>query len=150
MRTSFRPPRNPLLAPIQKRPPLVVRPAPTHLRSVDRWSNSPRGPEIPATSATATARLLHQVTRLYNTKTRHAPAEPLLRRALAIAEASCGMNHPEFASDLHSLATLYGATNRIAEAEAMMGRKLRIAKNPSGNQNSSNVNSLRNPMIMRE
>ena len=45
------------------------------------------------------------------TKARFAEAEPLYRRALAIAEASLGPDHPEVAIRLNNLAALLYATN---------------------------------------
>jgi hypothetical protein len=48
----------------------------------------------------------------------------LKRRALAIAEASYGPDHPDVARDLNNLATLLSATNRLAEAEPLMRRAL--------------------------
>ncbi|MEY4354897.1 MAG: hypothetical protein RLZZ609_3138, partial [Cyanobacteriota bacterium] len=53
---------------------------------------------------------------------RLAEAEPLMRRALAIDEASYGNDHPDVAIDLNNLAQLLQATNRLAEAEPLMGR----------------------------
>ena len=53
-------------------------------------------------------------------------AEPLLRRALAIDEASFGEDHPEVAIRLNNLAQLLKATNRLEEAEPLMRRALAI------------------------
>jgi hypothetical protein len=53
---------------------------------------------------------------------RLAEAEPLMRRALAIDEASYGKDHPNVAIQLNNLASLLQATNRLAEAEPLMGR----------------------------
>jgi tetratricopeptide (TPR) repeat protein len=53
-------------------------------------------------------------------------AEPLMRRALAIDEASYGDDHPNVAVDLNNLAALLLATNRLAEAEPLMRRALKI------------------------
>jgi tetratricopeptide (TPR) repeat protein len=50
-------------------------------------------------------------------------AEPLMRRALAIDEASYGAEHP---ADLNNLAQLLQDTNRLAEAEPLMRRALAI------------------------
>ncbi|MFI0403314.1 MAG: tetratricopeptide repeat protein [Cyanobium sp.] len=52
--------------------------------------------------------------------------EPLMRRALAIDEASYGSNHPDVARDLNNLAQLLQATNRLAEAEPLMRRMVEI------------------------
>jgi tetratricopeptide (TPR) repeat protein len=63
--------------------------------------------------------LLHHTDRL-------AEAEPLIRRALAIDEASLGADHPRVAIDLNNLAALLQGTNRLAEAETLMYRALAI------------------------
>lgn len=76
--------------------------------------------------AEPTARLLNQVGLLLLAKARYAEAEPLMRRALAIDEASFGDVHPTVARDLNNLAGLLQATNRLAKAEPLMRRALRI------------------------
>jgi Tetratricopeptide repeat len=53
-------------------------------------------------------------------------AEPLLRRALAIAEQSFGPEHPEVAIQLNNLAGLLYSANRLEEAEPLMRRHLII------------------------
>ena len=53
-------------------------------------------------------------------------AEPHIRRALMIEEASYGPEHPKVASRLNNLASLLNDTNRLAEAEALMRRALKI------------------------
>jgi Flp pilus assembly protein TadD len=68
-----------------------------------------------ATSLNNLAQLLYATNRL-------AEAEPLLRRALAIDEASYGLEHPTVASRLTNLATLLKATNRPKEAESLLRR----------------------------
>ena len=57
---------------------------------------------------------------------RFADAEPLMRRALEIDEASFGKEHPSVAIDLNNLAQLLQATNRLDEAEPLMRRALEI------------------------
>jgi hypothetical protein len=57
---------------------------------------------------------------------RLAEAEPLMRRALAIADASYGPDHPDVATALNNLAELLRATNHLAEAEPLMGRVIEI------------------------
>jgi hypothetical protein len=54
-------------------------------------------------------------------------AEPLMRRALAITEASLGTDHPTVATRLNNLAQLLHATNRLGEAEPLMRRALAMA-----------------------
>ena len=53
-------------------------------------------------------------------------AEPLMRRALEIDEASYGKDHPVVATLLNNLAQLLQATNRLSEAEPLMRRALEI------------------------
>ena len=76
--------------------------------------------------ADPTARLLNELGVLLQAKARYAEAEPLLRRALAIDEASFGGAHPRVAIDLNNLAQLLQATNRLVEAEPLMRRALAI------------------------
>jgi hypothetical protein len=61
-------------------------------------------------------------------------AEPLLRRALAIAEASLGSDHPKVALGLNNLARLLQDTNRFAEAEPLMRRALVIGEAGLGHE----------------
>ncbi len=70
------------------------------------------------------ARLMSQLGALFYAKSRYAEAEPLMRRALVINEASFGSNHPGVATDLNNLAQLLQDTNRLAEAEPLMQRAL--------------------------
>ena len=58
--------------------------------------------------------------------------EPMLRQALAIAEASYGPNHPEVATGLTNLAGLLFATKRMAEAEPLLRRALTIFETTLG------------------
>ncbi|MEM8872664.1 MAG: tetratricopeptide repeat protein [Planctomycetota bacterium] len=60
------------------------------------------------------------------TQARYSEAEPLMRRALSIDEASYGKDHPNVARDLNNLAQLLKATNRLGEAEPLMRRALAI------------------------
>jgi|tagenome__1003787_1003787.scaffolds.fasta_scaffold20510509_1 tetratricopeptide (TPR) repeat protein len=57
---------------------------------------------------------------------RHAEAELLFKRALAIGEKALGPEHPDIATRLNNLAELYRATNRHAEAEPLFKRALAI------------------------
>jgi tetratricopeptide (TPR) repeat protein len=73
-----------------------------------------------------TARLMGQLALLLNAKALHGEAEPLMRRALIIAERSYGPDYPAVATRLNNLAGLLQATNRLAEAEPLMRRALAI------------------------
>ena len=52
--------------------------------------------------------------------------EPLMQRALTIAEASYGPDHPNVATSLNNLAQLLQDTKRLAEAEPLYRRALAI------------------------
>ena len=69
---------------------------------------------------------LNEHAQLLKATNRLAEAEPLMRRALAIAEASFGKDHPKVAIRLNNLAQLLQATNRLAEAEPLMHHALAI------------------------
>ncbi len=70
-------------------------------------------------------------------------AEPLMGRALVIAERSYGPDHPKVATDLNNLAQLLQATNRLAEAEPLMRRVISIFEKSLG-ENHPNVASALN------
>ncbi len=76
--------------------------------------------------AEPTAQLMDHLGRLLQSKGQFAPAEPLMRRALAIEKASLGADHPTVAIRLNDLARLLQDTNRLAEAESLMRRALAI------------------------
>jgi len=78
--------------------------------------------------AEPTTRLYNELGTLNYAKARHAEAEPLVRRALAISEKSYGPEHPDVARDLNNLAELLRITNRPAEAEPLIRRALAILK----------------------
>ena len=58
---------------------------------------------------------LNNLAQLLQATNRLGDAEPLMRRALAIDEASYGDAHPKVARDLNNLAQLLQATNRLGE-----------------------------------
>jgi hypothetical protein len=55
-----------------------------------------------------------------------------MRQALAIDQASFGLDHPNVAIRLNNLALLLQATNRLAEAEPLMRRALAIFEDSLG------------------
>ena len=69
---------------------------------------------------------LNNLASLFRDTNRLAEAEPLMRRALAIDEASSGPDHPDVAIRLNNLAQVLKATNGLAEAEMLMRRALAI------------------------
>ena len=72
------------------------------------------------------ARLSSQFAQLLYARARYAEAEPLMRHALAIDEASYGPEHPLVATQLNNLALLLRATNRLGDAEPLIRRALAI------------------------
>jgi hypothetical protein len=73
-----------------------------------------------------TTRLMNELGQYLHAKTLFHEAEPLMRRALAIDEASFGTEHPEVARDLNNLARLLQDTNRLAEAKPLSRRGVEI------------------------
>jgi hypothetical protein len=57
---------------------------------------------------------------LYRVQGRHADAEPLYKRALAIEEKAHGPSHPDVATLLDNLADLYERERRSADAEPLL------------------------------
>ena len=84
----------------------------------ERWAD---------TGHSQAAWLLNQSGQLWLKLGEWSAAEPLLRRALAIDEASFGDDHPNVVRDLHNLAQLLQATNRSMEAEAIVRQGLRTS-----------------------
>jgi len=91
-----------------------------------------------------TTRLMRALGRLFQGKGEFARAEPLMRRALAINEASFGADHPNVARDLNNLAVLLQATNRLGEAEPLMRRALGIEEASVGNDHPDVATALNN------
>ncbi|MFN7961339.1 MAG: tetratricopeptide repeat protein [Thermoanaerobaculia bacterium] len=60
---------------------------------------------------------MNQLGLLLHSKALHPQAEPLMRRVVAILEASLGKEHPNVATPLSNLAQLLQATNRLVEAD---------------------------------
>ena len=87
---------------------------------------------------------LNNLAQLLKATNRLAEAEPLMRRALAIDEASYGPNHPKVATRLNNLAALLKATNRLAEAEPLMRRALALNEASYGNDHPEVATALTN------
>ena len=90
------------------------------------------------------ARLMNTLGVLLLEKALYAEAEPLMRRALAIDEASFGAQHPDVATALNTLAQLLQATNRLGDAERLMRRALVIDETSFGAQHSRVARDLNN------
>jgi tetratricopeptide (TPR) repeat protein len=91
-------------------------------------------------SLIARANRLHQVGN-------YAEAEPLIWRALAIAEKSFGPEHPSVAGQLITLAQLLQATNRLAEAEPLIRRALAVSEKSLG-PDHPDVAIIRNNLVL--
>jgi len=62
---------------------------------------------------------LNNLAEFYRDRRRHAEAEPLFRRALAILEKAPGARHSQLAATLNNLAGLYKAQTRYTDAEPL-------------------------------
>jgi tetratricopeptide (TPR) repeat protein len=98
----------------------VLDPLALHARAVTTFADEAGISEEP------TARLMNELGQLLKAKALLVEAEPLMRRALAIDEASFGPDNPNVATALNNLAQLFQATNRLGEAEPLMRRALAI------------------------
>lgn len=123
---------------------------PNDVRTWDSWKFL--APHFEAATAFAdefkiaqpTAKLLNNVAQYLSGRGSYSQAEVLMRRALAIEEASFGPNHPEVSRDLNNLATLLYSTNRISEAEPLMRRALDIDEANYGSEHPLVATSLNN------
>jgi tetratricopeptide (TPR) repeat protein len=91
-----------------------------------------------------TARLMNNLAQLFDAKALFGKAEPLMRRALAIGEASFGPDHLTVAIRLNNLALLLKATNRLGEAEPLMRRALAIDRTSFGPDHPNVARDLNN------
>ena len=94
--------------------------------------------------AAPTSRLMNQLGVLLHGKSRYSEAEPLIRRALSIGEASFGTDHPDVVNYVNNLAMLLQDTNRSEEAEPLMRRTLAIAEASFGTDHPKVAISLNN------
>ena len=93
--------------------------------------------ELVAVASNNLAQLLQRTNRL-------GEAEPLMRRALEIGEATFGRQHPIVAIRLNNLASLLHDTNRLKEAESLMRRALDIDVAVFGEQHPNVAMDLNN------
>ena len=94
--------------------------------------------------AEPTATLMNQLGQYYQARAQLQSAEPLMRRALAIAESSQGPDHPNVAIRLNNLAGLLRATNRLAETEPLYRRALAIFESSYGLDHPNVASCLNN------
>ncbi|HUT33577.1 MAG TPA: toll/interleukin-1 receptor domain-containing protein [Planctomycetota bacterium] len=88
--------------------------------------------------------LLNQAGHWWDNLAQYTRAEPLMRRALAIDEASFGTEHPSVAIRLNNLAQLLQATNRLSEAEPLMRRVVAIFEASLGSDHPNVATALNN------
>ena len=123
-------------------------------RDVRTWENlySPVQPHLSAILAYVdqfgvadqTAHLFGALALYLQEKAEFGLAEPLMRRALAINEASYGTDHPRTAVALNNLAQLLEATNRLAEAEPLIRRAIAINEASFGPDHPQTAVALNN------
>ena len=94
--------------------------------------------------ADPTSRLMNQLALLLLASNRLNQAEPLLRRALAIDEASLGPDHPSVATGLNNLAQLLQDTNHMDQAEPLLRRSLKIHEASLGHNHPTVATQLNN------
>jgi tetratricopeptide (TPR) repeat protein len=124
--------------------------APQDVRSWPVWD--PLRPHLFAATTYAeyygiadpTTSLMSQLAVLLLAKASYADAEPLMKRALAIDEASYGPDHPDVARDLNNLAMLLQSTNRLTESEPLMRRALAIDEASYGANHPNVARDLNN------
>ena len=95
-------------------------------------------------NATLVARASNELAQLLQYTNRLGEAEPLMRRALLLAEAALGDKHPNVAVCLNNLAMLLQDTNRIEEAEPLMRQALGINEAALGEQHPTVAACLNN------
>ncbi len=91
-----------------------------------------------------TSTLMNNLALLLLAKALYTEAEPLMRRSLAVDEASLGEEHPNVAIRLGNLATLLQDTNRLDEAEPLMRRSLAIDEASFGKEHQRVATDLSN------
>jgi tetratricopeptide (TPR) repeat protein len=97
----------------------VLEPLASHVKTLVGFADQRTIPE-------PTWELMGRLSGLFYGKADYHEAEPLLRRSLAICEASLGPDHPDVATALNNLALLLRDTNRLGEVESLLRRALAI------------------------
>jgi len=88
--------------------------------------------------------IINNMAAVYYENAKYKEAEPLMRRALEIDEASFGPEHPKVAIRLSNLAQLLQDTNRLDEAEPLMRRALEIDEASFGPEHPNVARGLNN------
>jgi len=121
--------------------PQIVRLLP-HARAILSEPDGPDGSDNPAL-------LLSLLAHYLDARADYNEAEPLMRRALAIDEASFGKDHPKIAIRLNNLAELLRATNRLEEAEPMYRRAVDIFRTSLGEDHPNTVTASKNLAVLQ-
>jgi tetratricopeptide (TPR) repeat protein len=95
-----------------------------------------------------TGRLMNDLGLFLKAKALYAEAEPLLRRALAIAERHFGRDHPSVAVALNNLATLLMDVNCTSEAEDLSRRAMAVDERAFGSDHPKVARHLSNLGIL--
>jgi len=90
----------------------------------------------------ALVRLLNRVGQYLTARARYQEAEPLLQRALALAQRVWGEMHPQTAASLSALASLSERQGKYAQAEQLYDRALAIRENYVGSEQAETASSL--------
>ena len=120
------------------------------LMDLARWEESEEQQRLALAESTALANselialASNNLAQLLARTNRLKEAEPLMRRALEIAEITFGEQHPSVAVYLSNLASLLQNTSRIEPAEPLMRRALEIEVAIFGEQHPNVVPSLNN------
>lgn len=83
-------------------------------------ANHPAGVGLPVSRPRCRGR--EAAAELYRAQGKYAEADPLYKRAFAIAEKTLGPDHPAIGIRLNNLAELYRAQGRLVEAEPLYKR----------------------------
>ena len=121
--------------------PLVYEPAQSHVGTIVNFADECEISE-------PTSRLMSCLAGFLETKAAFREAEPLMRRALSIDEASYGTETPNVATRLNNLAQLLKATNRLEEAEPLMRRALSIEESSYGTEHPKVATCLNNLALL--
>ena len=95
-----------------------------------------------------TARLMNVLGEYLHSKGLYKKAEQWKRRALKIAEASFGPDHPNVATALNNLAELFRETGQFDEAEPMYRRALKIDEASFGSDHPDVARDLNNLALL--
>ena len=87
--------------------------------------------------------LLHNLAALYRLQDRFVESEDVLKRAIAIGEAT-GAIHPHFAKAMNNLALVYQRQRRLSEAGELFQRAIVVANRALGPEHSDSASYLSN------